>query len=239
MSETASVKTEITKVLLAAFAAVVALVLLWKLLPLKEGILWLVDTVPALGFWGLIVFGVLYVAASLVGFPRTPLNIGAGILFPFPLALAVVMISSSLVFFVTFEISRKLGEDWVRRKLSRFDYAERLLGAIKDESFKFVLLMRLSPFIPAALKDYGLGATAMPLRSYMVASILGSLPVTLMHVYLGYMGGLIMIDGGSHLMEFKTGILALGGAVSLVFLGFVIWLSDRALKTKSGYRGAK
>lgn len=222
-----------TKILLWAIAFTAACVLIWKLVPVKEGLMLLLQAGVALGYWAPVLYGAIYAVGSLMGMPRTPLNVGAGIAFPFEIALALVMLSSAVVFFATFQIARRLGADWVERKLSRVKSARNILSAIEKEGFKFVLLLRLNPFIPAVLKDYGLGATAIPFKTYMVASILGALPVALAHIYLGLMGGIMVLDGGANADRMHTGTLLIGGAVSLVFLGFIIWLSDRTLKSRT------
>jgi uncharacterized membrane protein YdjX (TVP38/TMEM64 family) len=48
-----------------------------------------------------------------------------------------------------------------------------------------VFLTRLSPVLPFNLLNYAFGLTAVPLRTYVLASWIGMLPGTIMYVYLG------------------------------------------------------
>ena len=57
--------------------------------------------------------------------------------------------------------------------------------AVETEGFKIVLLTRLSPVLPFNLLNYAFGLTAVPLRTYILASWIGMLPGTIMYVYLG------------------------------------------------------
>ena len=55
------------------------LVALWKLFPVQEHLrdatLWIDQAGPL----GVLVFGLVYVIASLIGIPRVPMHIGAGV----------------------------------------------------------------------------------------------------------------------------------------------------------------
>src|SRR5205814_867142 len=72
---------------------------------------------------------------------------------------------------------------WVRdagaRGIAAFD------RAIGREGLKIVLLVRLSPIFPFTLLNYALGLTRVAVRDYVVGSLIGMLPGTLMYVYLG------------------------------------------------------
>src|SRR5207249_440641 len=57
--------------------------------------------------------------------------------------------------------------------------------AIGREGLKIVLLVRLSPIFPFTLLNYALGLTRVAVRDYVVGSLVGMLPGTLMYVYLG------------------------------------------------------
>src|SRR5206468_12667832 len=64
----------------------------------------------------------------------------------------------------------------------RFAAIDRAIGR---EGLKIVLLVRLSPIFPFTLLNYALGLTRVAVRDYVVGSLIGMLPGTLMYVYLG------------------------------------------------------
>ena len=49
-------------------------------------------------------------------------------------------------------------------------------GAIKDEGWKMVMLLRLSPILPFALLNYGLSVTPISAWTYIWASAVGIIP---------------------------------------------------------------
>ena len=57
--------------------------------------------------------------------------------------------------------------------------------AIGKDSFKVVLLLRLSPLLPLALSNYLYGLTSVSLGPYVLGSWLGMLPGTLAYVTAG------------------------------------------------------
>ncbi|MEZ0227519.1 MAG: TVP38/TMEM64 family protein, partial [Planctomycetota bacterium] len=51
--------------------------------------------------------------------------------------------------------------------------------------FKVVLLLRLSPVFPFTVLNYALSVTKVSFRQFLLATWLGTLPGTVMYVYLG------------------------------------------------------
>jgi uncharacterized membrane protein YdjX (TVP38/TMEM64 family) len=58
-------------------------------------------------------------------------------------------------------------------------------AAVGAQGFRVVLLLRLSPLFPFNLLNYALGLTRVRLRDFVLASLPGMLPGTLLYVYLG------------------------------------------------------
>ena len=55
--------------------------LLLRLVPIERPLAWLTQEVHALGVWGPLAFGALYVAATLLLLPSTPVSLAAGAVF--------------------------------------------------------------------------------------------------------------------------------------------------------------
>ena len=65
-------------------------------------------------------------------------------------------------------------------------------AAIGKESFKVVLLLRLSPLLPFALSNYLYGLTSVDLGPYVLGSWLGMLPGTFAYVSAGDVGKVVL-----------------------------------------------
>ena len=48
--------------------------------------------------------------------------------------------------------------------------------AIREQGWKIVLLLRLSPLIPFNLLNYALGLTSIPVHQYVAATLVGTMP---------------------------------------------------------------
>jgi uncharacterized membrane protein YdjX (TVP38/TMEM64 family) len=103
---------------------------------------------------------------------------------------------------------------------------------MKDAGLKVVFLIRLNPFIPASLKNYGFSLAGIPLRTYMLGTALGQTPVTLAHVYLGWAGGLAVISGDEPLGTLDYVFIGVGAALSIGLLLLVSWYGRK--KTMRG-----
>lgn len=209
-----------------------ALVLLWKLLPLadyaRESIAWIEDK----GIFGVAGFWIVYVLAALVGIPRTPMHILAGIVFSFPIAMLVVLVGAASAHTATFWIARTVARDWVCDKLEGSPQAARLLEMVDEECFKLVLLVRLNLFIPGVLKGYGFGTTDVPFWKYLAASVLGFFPIGLAHVYLGWVGGTAMLDGSGEFSDVQKWLLVGGAIASVVLVVGIYYYGRRALNKR-------
>ena len=67
----------------------------------------------------------------------------------------------------------------------RADLLDGVFSAVEQEPFKLIVCLRLSPMLPSPLNSYLLGLTAVPLRTYLTASLVGAGPNTAAYVYLG------------------------------------------------------
>ena len=67
----------------------------------------------------------------------------------------------------------------------RADVLDGVFSAVETEPFKLIVCLRLSPMLPSTLNSYLLGLTNVPFRTYLSASLVGSLPNVGAYVYLG------------------------------------------------------
>lgn len=145
----------------------------------------LLDWARGAGLGGAVVFGLLYVLATLLFLPGSVLTLGAGFLYGLALGLAVVVPSSVLGALLAFLLGRTVLRKPVARLLKRHPRFQAVDQAVGEQAFRVVLLLRLSPVVPFNLLNYGLGVTRVRLGTYLLASVLGMLPGTVLYVYLG------------------------------------------------------
>lgn len=215
-------------------ACFIAIILVWKLLPIDTWLSVGVWRMFDLGNWGVLIYFVLYIFLVGLTFPTTPLNVGAGILFPFWLGAAVALAAGFVAATASFLFIRFVAGDRIRSRLSRLPNYDDVMQLMENAGVQVVFLVRLNPFIPASLKNYGFSLAGIPLRTYLLGTALGQTPVTLAHVYLGWAGGLAMMAGNEPLSAREYVLLGVGAAFSVVLLFLISWYGRRRTKTASG-----
>ncbi len=154
------------------------------LLPVKQYLADFVEWVRGLGWWGPLVFGLVYAVTALV-IPGSVLTLGAGFAFGVVLGTVVVSAASVTTATIAFWLGRTLARGWVEAKVAASPKFRAIDQAVGENGFKIVLLTRLSPVFPFTLLNYAFGLTKVRFRDYLVASWIGMLPGTVLYVYLG------------------------------------------------------
>lgn len=143
-----------------------------------------VDQVDAV-WWGPIVFGVAYLLRPLLLFPASIMTIAAGLLFgPVAGTLIVVLVANASAM-LAYVIGRGLAGD---PKQTAGDEQAGLIARwgqrMRSNSFESVFIMRLL-FLPYDLVNYASGALRIRWTSFLLATVLGTLPGTVSFVLLG------------------------------------------------------
>ena len=169
-------------VLLAA-----GLVAAWLLLPVQAWIEAFSAWVAGMGAWGVLAYGAAYAGALVLMVPAAPFTIGAGFIFGlwgFPVALVSATLGASLAFLV----SRYAVRDRVARAIATRPKLRAVDGAVAQEGWRVVALLRLSPLVPFNLQNYALGASRIGFWPYTLATGAGIAPGCLLYVYFGAAG---------------------------------------------------
>lgn len=143
------------------------------------------DWVGQLGSWGVVIFIVIYVVATVLFIPGSVLTLGAGAVFGVVRGSVYVSIASTLGATAAFLVGRYLARDAIARKIEGNARFAAIDKAVANEGWKIVGLTRLSPVFPFTLLNYAFGLTRVKLGHYVLASWIGMLPGTVMYVYLG------------------------------------------------------
>ena len=177
------------------FAIVTVLaIVLWKAFITKEKVIEAMQYIESFGYWSLLVYALLYTTLVSLSFPSSVFNIGAGVLFPFFQAASIALFSGLAAASITFMLARFLLHDFTSAKIKDTEAGKNILKIVDSDCAKVIILLRLNPFIPAVVKNYGLGVTDIPYTTYAIFTLLGQIPLALMYVYLGWMGGHSMLD---------------------------------------------
>jgi len=202
----------------------VALFVLNRRFPLVDGLASVQQHVMKWGAWSAIWYPLLYACCNVLLLPGGVLSVGAGFFFGlwwgFFIALGGNVGGAAISFF----ISRSLGRNWLKRKLSRNRTLVALEPAIEKEGWKIILLSQLHPLFPTSLLNYLYGLTQIRFRTCMLWVAIGQAPGLFLYSYLGTLGqlGLNLARGKSHPKAIEYWIW-IGGfvaaAIILIMLG--------------------
>ena len=192
---------------LSALAALAVLFVAWYFLPVDEWIRAFIAWVSGLGVSGALVFGAVYVVATVLMMPGSPLTIGAGLVFGLRLGFPIVIVSATVGATLAFLVARYLARQKVAARIGDHPRFRAIDDAIAEDGWKVVLLLRLSPLVPFNIQNYLYGLTSIKLSHYVSASFVGMMPGALLYLYIGAVGKAVVDDTGP------------GGAVRWVFFG--------------------
>ncbi len=167
---------------------IIALLIGVRVLPVTDWLTRFNDWVAHLGVWGVLLFILVYIVATVLFFPASILTIGAGFIFGVPLGTVIVSIAATAGATLAFLIARYLARDQIEHKVADNPRFKRIDRAIGERGAKLVFLLRLSPLVPFNFSNYFYGLTSVKFWPYVLASWIGMLPGTLLYVYLGAAG---------------------------------------------------
>jgi uncharacterized membrane protein YdjX (TVP38/TMEM64 family) len=173
--------------LLAVVAAAVLVAV--RLLPVEAWLREVQETVGRMGALGPVVYVAVYVVCALLFVPGSVLTLGAGLVFGLVKGTLVVVVAANIAAVMAFVIARHLLRARVEAMAARDPRFAAIDAAIREEGWKVVALLRLSPLVPFSLSNYLYGLTPVALGPYALASFVGMLPGTVLYVYLGAAGG--------------------------------------------------
>lgn len=156
-----------------------------------------VKKVESMGPAGLLYFGVVYTIAEVLAIPAIPLTASAGYLFGTVQGTSVVLVSASIAAAVSFVIGRTLLRSYVEEVLEDYPKFAKIDKAIGRESFKLMVLLRLSPIFPFALSNYLYGATSVQFWPFFFGTLIGFTPGTIAYVSTGSIGKALTLDSAT------------------------------------------
>ena len=162
-------------------------------------------------------FTAVYVVATLLFVPGWVFPLAAGAAFGAIWGILIAVGSSALSATAAFLVARYLLRDAVTRRANKHRLFKQLDRAVAKDGWKVVAMMRLTPILPFAVKNYFLGLTRIRLVPYAAATAAGMLPGLLVKVYLGAVGRAVLSMRDP--MQWMMLAIGLGASVALT-----LWL---------------
>ena len=171
------------------FLVVFIIIALWygalQVLPLDTWLLGVLTWLQDLGFFGAILFMLLYIPSCVLMFPDLLPNAAAGAIWGVGLGTVAVLIGRVLGSAATFLLTRSLAGRWSERRAAADPRFAAVAEAVGREGFRIVLLLRLCPLFPVIMLNYTLGLTRVSLTAYALGTLFGMIPRTLFVAYVG------------------------------------------------------
>jgi uncharacterized membrane protein YdjX (TVP38/TMEM64 family) len=204
---------------------IIALLIAVRVLPVTDWLTRFNYWVAHLGVWGVLLFILVYVVATMLFFPASILTIGAGFIFGVMLGTVTVSIAATAGAALAFLIARYLARDQIEHKVAGNPRFERIDRAIGERGAKLVFLLRLSPLIPFNLSNYFYGLTSVKFWPYVLASWIGMLPGTLLYVYLGATGKAGLSGAAGQTSDHSPWEYALFGVGLIATVVVTVWVT--------------
>lgn len=153
-----------------------------------DGFATLESWIRAQGVLAPLIFGFIYVAATVFALPGSVLTIGGGLLFGAWWGTLINWLSASLGAAISFLLARYMGREAITKILKSKGTLQGLDDKIGNNGFYSVLILRLVPLFPFNGLNFGLGLTKVSFRDYALATLLGMLPGTFVFTSLGSAG---------------------------------------------------
>lgn len=143
------------------------------------------------GFWGPLVYIVLYAVRPLILFPATILSLAGGFVFGPVLGVIYTIIASNISSTIAFFVGRYFGEGMLEVGGSD-NLIRRYARQMRANSFETVMIMRFI-FLPYDGVSYLAGLLRIKYWPFILATALGSIPGTM--AFIGFGASIESFDG--------------------------------------------
>jgi uncharacterized membrane protein YdjX (TVP38/TMEM64 family) len=189
------------------------------------------EWIRSAGLLGAALVVLAYIPAAILFVPASVLTLGAGFVFGVVKGAAIVSVGSTAGAAAAFLVSRTIGQKWVARRVAKRPALNAIFRAVHVDAFRVVLLTRLSPVFPYNVLNYAFGLSAVPFRTYVLASWIGMLPGTLMYSYIGSAAQSVasLVSGTARRSPAQQVFFLVGLAATIAVTAIVTRTARRAL----------
>ncbi len=172
-------------------------------------------------WWSPLVFVPLYAFSVAFGMPGTIPTLAGGAIFGVARGMLFNTIAANLGALFAFLVARYLGRDFVAKILK--GRAAMLDEKIGDHGFGTMLYLRLIPLVPFNALNFGAGLSRISLRHYVLGTLIGMLPGTLVYTYFA---DALMVGTGEARREAFINFL-IAASVLVAFTVLTWWIRKR------------
>jgi uncharacterized membrane protein YdjX (TVP38/TMEM64 family)/rhodanese-related sulfurtransferase len=166
-----------------------------------------------IGTWAPLAYVALFTIATVAFVPGAIFGLAGGALFG-PLWGSILnLLGATAGATIAFLVARYVASDWVRRRTG--PRVKRLIEGVEAEGWRFVAFVRLVPLFPFNLSNYALGLTRIPLRDYVLTSLLCMVPGVVAYAWLGH-AGRSALAGEADAIRYALLALGLFAAIALL-----------------------
>ena len=158
------------------------IIIILKFSGAADKLIYVREWINGLGFWGPLVFILIYILAVILALPGSAITIAGATLFGSVWGVVLVSIASTIGASICFLISRYLARDFILRKFAQNEKFLKLDRMAEEHGAIVIAITRLIPIFPFNVLNYGFGLTGVPLRTYVFWSWLCMLPGTILYV---------------------------------------------------------
>lgn len=139
---------------------------------------------PAMALAAFIAVYAAYTLSSVPG--ATILTLAGGLIFGVWLGALATIVGATVGATAVYLLARSVfAEALTRRAERRGGVLKRLTAGFKRDAFSYLLTLRLVPAVPFWLVNIAAGVAGAPPRAYLVATVLGIVPATLIYSAVG------------------------------------------------------
>lgn len=142
-----------------------------------------------------VIFFALFVAGIVLFAPGSAFTLAAGLAYGVWVGALLSVAATTVAATIHFLVARHVLREPVRRRLRARRGFEALDRAVTRDGWKIVGLTRVSALVPGAVQNLFYALTDVGLRAFVVASVIGLLPPTLLFVTAGSTGGRLLAGG--------------------------------------------
>lgn len=191
--------------------------------------------IEGLGALGPVVLILLETLTVVFILPGLVLTLGGGYLFGFVAGTLYMMTGTTLGATLAFLIARWFFGERMRRYVLEHPRIGLLSDEFTPEGWKIVLLTRLIPAFPYKLSNYFFGLTQFRLWHFVLGTVIGLLPITMVLVYAGTLAHDLATLGVDGVVRSPL-VWVLYGAGLVVAVVAIIYITKHARRALDRYR---
>lgn len=175
------------------------------------------------GFWGPILYIVMYAMRPLILFPSTVLTLAGGFVYGPVLGVLYTVLASNISSTIAYFVGHFFGEDMLKDDGSD-GLIQRYARRMRENSFETVMIMRFI-FLPYDAVSYLAGFLRIKYWPFILATALGSIPGTM--AFIGFGASIETFDGALPRLNPVT----LGFSVAIFVVSIIL---SRIFKKREG-----